>query len=218
MILNIMANYRREIKQMDLKKLHLKYKDHDASEGGIFTKDKRRKLLGLKPEHGKHHEDTADFWLDVRSTVKSGLKDLELFFEVAHPDQIEKILEPSLSKEELEQMKETKDQELIQILWQKPSSLLAVLRSLLQDHVQVKIKKTKEGHPYRDVQYLEKDDSWRAMLAENIIVICLQFLQEHNFMSSKIQQRQVEELKDMINVEVGRGFYLKREKRVKGWA
>jgi len=75
-----MANYRRELTKKQLNKIHSRYKDLVNSDGGIFTKDKRRKLLGLKQKSGKYFEESADFWYDVRTTVLNGLKDFELFF------------------------------------------------------------------------------------------------------------------------------------------
>ncbi len=118
-----MANYRRKLSKNDLKLIHSVYKVHTDDDGGIFTKDKRRKLLGLKQKQGTYHEDTADFWYDVRSSVKSGLMDLELFFEVAHQNQIKEVLYDAPSKEELKSLKLTRDHNKIYYLQRQIPSL-----------------------------------------------------------------------------------------------
>src|SRR2546427_475668 len=113
-----MANYRREISKYEQKDVHSKYRDLVDKDGGIFTKDKRRKLLGLKQEHGKNFQN--------------------------------------------------------------------------------------------------KEDSWKALLAEDIVNICMEFFMKRNLISTKAHLRLVEELQDMLDVEVSRTFYLKRDQRTKG--
>ncbi len=77
-----MANYRRKLVEKHRKIIHDQFKDHLDAYGGIFTEDKRRKLLGVKAKPTDEEEDekeSPDFWYDTRKTVKNGLKDLEFF-------------------------------------------------------------------------------------------------------------------------------------------
>ncbi|MDE1769516.1 MAG: hypothetical protein KGI28_03045 [Thaumarchaeota archaeon] len=213
-----MANYRRELSKNDQKNLHSKYKDLIDEDGGIFTSDKRRKLLGLKQKHGKYFEDTADFWYDVRTTVANGLKDLELFFEVAHQEQIQDVLHDSPIKEEVNLGKKYKNIEEIMELSKRIPTLQKTLESLFKDYTKVHTAKSSTGQTYSVSEPIEKDDAWKAMLAEKIVKICMEFFMTHNLISTKAHLRLVEELQDMLNVEVSRTFYLKRDQRTKGYA
>jgi len=62
------------------------FESHLASCGGLFTERMRRRLLGLPVGRTPKQDERTlkyDFWYDVRSSVKSGLTDLELFLSVA---------------------------------------------------------------------------------------------------------------------------------------
>ena len=82
-----MAKYRRELSKIQQKDIQTTYSKHKKDAGGIFTEPKRRKLIGLKKKSSKEFEETSDFWYDVRTTVKSGLMDLQLISQVANNDQ-----------------------------------------------------------------------------------------------------------------------------------
>ena len=212
-----MANYRRKLSKNDLKLVHSVYKVHTDDDGGIFTKDKRRKLLGLKQKKGTYFEDSADFWYDVRSSVKSGLKDLELFFEVAHQNQIKDVLYDAPLKEELSLPKQTQDHNKMYVLQRQIPSLKSTLNTLLQKYYKSRKIKLPTGEIRRYSEHIEEDDTWRAMLVHDIINICITYLQDHNLISSKAHQRLVDEFQDMINVEIARGTKLSLNERVKGF-
>ncbi|OLC36168.1 MAG: hypothetical protein AUH84_02040 [Thaumarchaeota archaeon 13_1_40CM_4_38_7] len=211
-----MANYRREISKYEQKDVHSKYRDLVDKDGGIFTKDKRRKLLGLKQEHGKYFQDTADFWYDVRQTVANGLKDLELFFEVAHQEQIKEVLHDSPIKEEVGLGRKYKNVEEILELSKRIPTLKKALESLFKDYRVIRRAKLPTGQKYSVSEPVEKEDSWKALLAEDIVNICMEFFMKRNLISTKAHLRLVEELQDMLDVEVSRTFYLKRDQRTKG--
>ena len=63
----------------------------------------------------------------------------------------------------------------------------------------------------------DEDDAWKARFTEETINICLKFFKEHRLISTKVHERLVEEVEDMINVEVARGTKLKLSERVKNW-
>ncbi len=212
-----MANYRRKLSKNDLKLIHSVYKVHTDDDGGIFTKDKRRKLLGLKQEHGKYFQDTADFWYDVRSSVKSGLKDLELFFEVAHQNQIKDILYDAPLKEELNLPKLTRDHNKIYELQRQIPSLTKTLTALLQKHYKPHKIKLPSGEIKKYYEHVEEEEEWRAILVHDIINICISYLKDHNLISSKIHERATDEFQDMVNVEIARGTKLSLNERVKGF-
>jgi hypothetical protein len=213
-----MANYRRKLSKNDQKDLHFKYKDLADEDGGIFTRDKRRKLLGIRQEHGKYFEDTADFWYDVRQTVSNGLKDLELFFEVAHQEQIKEVLYDSPIKDQVNLGKKFNNIEEIMEHSKKIPRLQKTLESLFQDYTKIRKVELPTGEKYSVSEFVEKEDSWKAILAEDIVKICMEFFMKHNLITTKAHVRLVEELQDMLNVEVSRTFYLKRDQRTKGYA
>jgi len=212
-----MANYRRKLSKNDLKLIHSVYKVHTDDDGGIFTKDKRRKLLGLKQKHGKYFEDTADFWYDVRSSVKSSLKDLELFFEVAHQNQIKEVLYDAPSKEELKSLKLTRDHNKIYYLQRQIPSLTHTLSALFQKYYKTSKMKLPSGETRKYSEHIEEDDTWRAFLVHDIIKICITYLNDHNLISSKAHERVTDEFQDLVNVEIGRGTKLSLNERVKGF-
>jgi hypothetical protein len=197
--------------------IRAKYKTHDNSVGGIFTTDKRRKLLGLKQKHGKYHEEGADFWYDVRSTVRSGLKDLELFFDVATPEQIEKTLEP-MSIDEQKKAVQIKDPFEQEYYWKSFSSLKLTVDALFRDYWRIRHRKLSDGKDHPHTEVIDYDDSWKAILAEEILSSCLDFFTRNRYISTKAHMRLVDEMKDMINVEVSRGMKLKLGERTVGHA
>lgn len=72
----------------------------DFSGSGIFVKKKRKQLLGLKAKSGgktsseeEHERKTlANFWYDVRESIKYGLVDLQLFIETSGEENINRVL------------------------------------------------------------------------------------------------------------------------------
>src|SRR2546427_4594121 len=107
----VIANYRRELYKMERMNLIDKYKKLRDADGGIFTSTMRRRLLGIKLSSDREiREDSADFWYNVRTYVKNGLKDLELICEVAHPEQLEDMFAGRfLSKEEQQELAKISD-------------------------------------------------------------------------------------------------------------
>ena len=208
-----MANYRRELTINESKYLHDIFKAHVNDDGGIFTADKRKKLLGLKPEHGKYFEDTADFWYDVTSTVKSGLKDLELFFEVAHHEKIKDIIYDSVKKEESQILKKTQDGNKQNILQRQIPSLTQTLASLFKTPTRLKKYKLPSGQSHEYSESIDEGE-WKAMLAHDIIKEGISYLQRQKLISSMAHQRLVVEFEDMINVEIAKGTRLPLNQRV----
>lgn len=192
-----MADYRRKLYQSRHQFILSKYKNHRDAEGGIFTSDKRRKLLGIKAKSSKQlHEDTADFWYDVRTTVKNGLADLQLIAEVAHPEQLKEMFNLIPFAE-----------------WEKDNSKTSIpllLKAILSSQPWYELKRKKgELHPV----YNKEDDTWLAELAYEIVRTCLQFFKDHNLITSKAHQRLAEEVDDMLNSEVARAGLVTRNIR-----
>ncbi len=212
----VIANYRRELYQMERKNLIDKYKKLRDERGGIFTSTMRRRLLGIKlSSNNQFREDSADFWYDVRTYVKNGLKDLELICEVAHPDQLDDILTGRfLSKEEQQELAKISDPNENHMFFERLPSLTGTLTALFKDYKRVKtIKSANSDLQYNEFVSVEKSDAWRAELANKIIKIGLNFYKEHNLITTKAHQRLVDELEDMLDVELGHAHVLPRDKR-----
>jgi len=212
-----MADYRREMNKSELKMIHNIYKIHTNNYGGLFTKDKRRKLLGLRLKDKKYSDDTADFWYDVRKNIRNGLKDLELFFEVAHAEQIKDIIHDSPLKEELDLPRRTQDGNKIHELYRQIPSLKQTLTALFKPHYQYKKMKSSSGQTQRYSELIEEDDEWKSILVHDIIKMCIKYLRDQNLISSKAHERLTDEFEDMVNVEIARGSKLSRNERVKGF-
>jgi hypothetical protein len=174
-----MANYRRKLVENHRKIIHDQFKDHLGAYGGLFTEDKRRKLSGVKAKPTKDNEkESADFWYDTRKTVKNGLKDLELFCYVAHPEQVREIFEHQLIPDELF----------------TPSPLVEVLNSLFGDF------------PISDYQKINETRTfnlWKAPLAYGIAKILVEYMQRENLITSQAHHRVAEEFLDMMVSEIG---------------
>ncbi|OLB91889.1 MAG: hypothetical protein AUH25_01660 [Thaumarchaeota archaeon 13_1_40CM_38_12] len=179
-----MADYRRHLTISEQRNILSKYKNHRDVEGGIFVPSKRRKLLGVKAESRKGiHEDTADFWSDVRKYVRHALTDLQLISEVAHPEQLKEIFQlvPFGVRE--------KDQ--------SKASLADVLETLFKYTTQY--KKIASGWiPVRPQEHI----IWKAHLASEIVQKCLQFYKDSGMITSKAHERLVEEVIDMVGTEL----------------
>ena len=213
-----MANYRRKLSKNDLKLIHSIYTVHVDDDGGLFTQDKRRKLLGLKQKQGKYFEDNADFWYDVRTSVKSGLKDLELFFDVADKNQIKEVLYDSPLKEESNLPGRTKVYNELYELQRQIPSLTRTLTTLFQRYYETKKYKTAEGKIQKYSHHIEEEDSWRAYLVNEMINLGITYMRDHNLISSKAHERLTDEFIDMVNVEIARGIKIPLDERVKGYA
>lgn len=213
-----MANYRRKLSKNDLKLIHSIYKVHTDDYGGIFTRDKRRKLLGLKQKQGTYHEDNADFWYDVRSSVKSSLIDLELFFEVADKNQIKDVLYNAELKAQSNLLKlKIKLNKRYELERQIPS-FTRTLSALFQKYYKARKIKLSTGEIRKYSEHVEEDDTWRALLVEKMINVGISYLKDHNLISSKAHERLTDEFVDMVNVEIARGTQLSLNQRVKGSA
>jgi hypothetical protein len=81
----LQEKYRRKYKQVNF-----------SGYGGIFTKKRRKQLLGLKGKSGRDRplegQSKYSFWYDVRESVKSGLIDLQLFIEAADEQNVNNVL------------------------------------------------------------------------------------------------------------------------------
>jgi hypothetical protein len=63
-----------------------------ARAGGIFSKKKRKQLLGFLEKSGGTGKTKSNFWYDTRETVKTALVDLELFLETADNKNVNQVL------------------------------------------------------------------------------------------------------------------------------
>ena len=79
-----------------MEKLQEKYRklySVDFSGSGIFVKKKRKQLLGLIAKSGGDRKTLANFWYDVRESVKCGLVDLHLFIETSGMENTYRVLD-----------------------------------------------------------------------------------------------------------------------------
>jgi len=192
-----MAKYRRQLDKTRHKHIINKYKKHCNVEGGIFLPDKRRKLVGLKKKNPKQIEEgTADFWYDVRKSARNGLTDLQLVSEVTNPKQLQEIFSIVPYQE-----------------WSKDTSktdLAKLIKTILSSQPHSKVVKRKRGlTPIAN----SDDDVWLAHLAYEIVTECFSFFKDHNLVTSMAHERLIEETEDMLNSEIGRAWFVTRERR-----
>lgn len=178
-----MADYRRKLSKEDHKNIVRKYKQHRDANGGIFVSRTRRRLLGIKDEKsGLFREDTSDFWLDVRSNVKTALTDLQLICEVANQDQLKEMF--SVIPYSMRKSEPTK------------ASLANVIEALF--HTLIQYKRDKDGlKPIFD----QKNIIWKAELSNEIVQKSLEFYDKNGMITSKAHERLVMEVIDMLGSE-----------------
>ena len=192
-----MAQYRRKLTTSKNKYILDKYKHHKNDDVGIFTSDKRRKLLGLKPKDRKiKHDNIPNFWSDVRNSVKIGLTDLQLIADVADHNQLRQMFklipfsewDKDISKTDLPKLCRT-------ILSSQPRSRVVKRKGMLV--------------PAEN----EEDDVWLAHLAYEIVIECFRFFKDHNLVTSMAHERLIDETEDMLNSEIGRAWFVTRGRR-----
>ena len=184
------VNYRRILSKYERAMIIKKYKELRDSEGGIFTSKTRRRLLAVKPDKKlNYREDNYDMWRDIKIYVKNGLKDLELFCETAHPDQVREVFKTTVDK-------------TIEDLERKPS-LEKTLSMLLKDFKTFKyVIDPQNKVKYSKALIIDKDRVWKAELAYRIIQIALKYFQDENLITSKIHERLCSEILDMLQSEI----------------
>lgn len=197
-----MADYRRKLAMDEHRNIVHKYKPHRDAQGGIFVSRTRRRLLGIKDESSDlYREDTADFWSDVRTNVKNALTDLQLICEVANEDQLKEMFQLIPFTERTSDKTKT--------------SLADVFGVIFQDHNRLVMTKLKDGTRMltrtRDV-----DDLWKAELACEIVERCLEFFKVSGLITSKVHERLVEEVIDMLGSEYSQA--LSREMKLPYYA
>jgi len=170
-----MVDYRAILRKKEDQDSYLKrYKWHLDAYGGIFTPDKRSKLIGINPTNPQPYKDTPNFWLDVRNSVKNSLTDLQLICEVAHSEQLKKMFQ-------LIPPKYYSDPPT-------PPSLDRVLISLLETH--------KEDYENKE------NVVWRAELAIALVRICLKFFKGNHFITSSMHDRTLSEVLNLLQSEL----------------
>ncbi|MEM3063658.1 MAG: hypothetical protein QW303_08995 [Nitrososphaerota archaeon] len=123
-----------------------------------------------------------------------------------------------MSKNDLEKLKRINDPLELESYLKTFPNLKFTIEALLREYYEIKHVKTAKGSRFNVNEPSEYDDSWKAMLAEELLVLCLDFFIRRKYISTKAHMRLVEEVKDMINVEVSRGKNLPFNKRTMGHA
>ena len=142
---------------------------------------------------------------------------MELFFEVANRTQIKEVMYDAPLKEELQLHKKTQDYKKIYLLSRQIPSLTKTLIALFQKNLKRCKQKLPSGEVQKYYEHIEEDEEWRAYLVNDIIGICITYLRDHKLISSKAHERVTDEFKDLINVEIARGFKIPLNERVKGF-
>lgn len=173
-----MAKYRRDLTKLDYKILKMDYENHyDSKTTGVFTKDKRRHLLGIK---GSGKEDKikseSDWWYDVRSSVKSGVVDLKLVSDVA-------------SVKEQKQMFEISDERF---------SIADVLHSILTINVKPTEKSSQETTKIGHTTPKDDETAWKSFLAYNLVKIGIGFFLDNFHVELDYQKRNLGDTLDIL--------------------
>ena len=95
-----MGDYTKRFMEERQKKYRQLYRPN-FSGSGIFVKKKRKQLLGLIAKSGgktgsnedRDRKTLANFWYDVRESVKCGLVDLQLFIESSGEDNVYRVID-----------------------------------------------------------------------------------------------------------------------------
>ena len=192
-----MAQYRRKLSKSEQSYIHGKYKHHKNDDVGIFTSDRRRKLLGLKAKDRTiKNKNMPNFWSDVRKYSKLGLSDLHLVADIGNQNQLKEIFGLVTFKEWDEDPSKT--------------DIAKLLQTIFSSQPRSKIVKRKAGLtpiPNSD------DDVWLAHLAYDVVLECFSFFKDHNLVTSMAHERLIEETEDMLNSEIGRSWFVTREYR-----
>ena len=149
---------------------------------------------------------------------KRGLKDLELFFEVADKNQIKDVLYDAELKAQSNLLKLKIELNKRYVLERQIPSFTRTLSVLFQKYYKDRKHKLSTGEIRKYSEHVEEDDTWRALLVEKMINIGISYLKDHNLISSKAHERLTDEFVDMVNVEIARGTQLSLNQRVKGSA
>jgi hypothetical protein len=182
------------------KLLLAKYKNHRDQHGGIFTPTTRRRLMGVKEANAKELKpDTADFWYDVKNTVRNGLSDMQLVSEITDNERQEELFGVVKPKDTDENLARASLADVLRTILIKPWKLPA-------------IELDSNGFP-RPKREKDEDDYWKAALAREVIKIGLEFYQKNRLITSKAHQRVVEELDDLIDLELYTAFRLPKSER-----
>ncbi len=147
------------------------------------------------------------------------MRDFQLIIETLTDDKLQEIFKKDNLSDEEQKRKPEINSDAEKEFYQNLPSLLNVLESLFKLETRVVKVPYKEGKMKKIHQFVEvvdEDDSWKAILAEDIMNICLKFFIEHRYISTKAHQRLVDEIKDAINVEVSRGMHTNISERTKG--
>lgn len=181
-----MVEYRLRFNDEQYRRALKRYEKHVDAYGGLFVSDKRNNLLGKNSKNPQPFKDTPSFWSDVKKSVRNGLVDLQLVCAVASNRQKKKMFEyiPAHSKEMTGGFLTEEEFNALS------PNLSSVVGSVLA---------------YKMAEDKEVDDMlWRADLAIRIIDKCLGFFQNNNIILSPIHQRQLDEVKTILQVELNR--------------
>lgn len=192
-----MAQYRRKLSKSEQKHIHAKYKHHKNDDTGIFTSDRRTKLLGLKPKDRTiKDKNMSNFWSDVRKYSKLGLSDLHLVADVGNQNQLNEIFGSVPFNEWDEDQSRT--------------DISKLLRTIFSSQPRSNVKKVKGMlTPIPN----DESDIWLANLAYDVVLECFKFFKEHNLVTSITHERLIDETEDMLNSEIGRAIFVSRHYR-----
>lgn len=195
--------YTREYTLTQLKELQDKFKVSSGKKRGFLSSNHRKVLLHQK-RIGKRTSTTSDsdFYYTIREKAKGALTDYSLITETLTDSQLEEIF--SVTKMESD-----------------PFTLTSFLEKLFElELVSVALKDIK-GKYIENKSFkmpIDQNDLWKALLAERILNICIDFFVDHRYISTQVHAGFLENLRELINVEISRASQLSIHNRVKGIA
>ena len=137
-----------------------------------------------------------NFWSDVRKYSKLGLSDLHLVADIGNQNQLKEIFGLVPFEEWNEDQSRT--------------DIAKLLRTVFSSQPYSKVKKVKGIlTPIPN----DESDIWLANLAYDVVLDCFMFFKEHNLVTSMAHERLIDETEDMLNSEIGRAWFLPRERR-----
>ncbi len=189
-----MVQYRRYLIPGRREFVRKNFEHHLNAEGGLFTPDKRRKVLGIRAKSKIAPQNMANFWSDVRRYVRNGLSDLRLVADVANSEQMKEMFSLYSFDEGQKDRAKTSIAKLVKTILESPDG---------SDRFIVGRQRKPSGKK-------EEPDAWKAFLAVKIVEECLEFFNTHGFVTSKAHQRLVDELIDMLRTEMSHAMFVER--------
>lgn len=190
-----MAIYRRELTKNDYTHLKRNYQTHlDSKRTGGFAKNKRHRLMGIKGDGKEELQSDADFWYDVRESIKNGITDIKLVSDVASPEQ----------------------QKMMFDVTSKQFSIIDAMHSILNTREKYVVKEYETTIPgeksakkiikqtthNKIIPPTDDEMAWKSYLAYSLVKLGVEFFLKNLHVESNLHKRNLEDSIDVLRLEM----------------